>query len=202
MATQQFKPTVVPPREAAARSIGLGWKVRLLVAGIAIFVAFLGSQWKLIDKYFPKLNEILHAGSVTSQDDVAYLMGHLRQDLQTLGDPCTDDMTFHQCRDRMIANKPVVEDLNLRVTKMDEAWASELKENTVPESCRAEMGKILTTYKYFVQTENAKVAMLEAMNTDDAEKSLMQRYNGISGEDDSAWGAIRNLRKTDACKGY
>jgi hypothetical protein len=205
VAIQQFKTTPTQPKDPranAAVSVGLGWKTRVIAIGIGLLVALLGSQWKMVDKYFPKLNELLHAGSVSSEDDVAYLMGHLKQDLQTLGDPCGDDMNFHQCRDRMIANKPLVEDLNLRVSKMDEAWTAELKDRSVPEACQAEMGKILTAYKNFVSTENQKLGLLDAMDSVDTEKSLMQRYNEVSGQDDAAWGAIRSLRKTDACRGY
>jgi hypothetical protein len=200
---EQFNQAPAQPKPPKAkRAHSTFWKVRLIALFVGLGWACLAANWKTVDKYFPQLNQVLHAGTPTSEDDVQYLMGHLNEDLKTLGDPCTEDMTFRQCRARIIANKPVVEDLNLRVTKLDEAWTTELKENTVPQSCQAEMGKTLTAYKYFVQTENSEVSMLESMNTDEAEKNLMQRYNGISGEDDAAWGVIRDMRKTDACKGY
>jgi hypothetical protein len=180
----------------------LNWRLRLVAIALGLFAVLLDAEWKTIDKYFPKLNEVLHAGYPTSEGDGDYLMAHLQQDMQTLSDPCTDDMTFEQCRARMIANKPVVGDFIQRVTKLDRAWAAEVRAGNVSEACQAEMNEFLAAYKEFVTTERDVLGVLESMNTEDTTKSLMATYNGAEGRDTAAWQAIRRLKRNSACNGY
>ena len=203
MGTQPTNPTTARPQASKAKfRLSFGWKLRLTAIALGLIAAFLDAQWKTIDKYFPKLNEVLHAGAPTSKTDVQYLMAHLQDDLQKWSDPCTDDMTFEQCRARMISYKPVLQDLNLRVNQMSEAWDDEVKESNVPAACQAEMNHFVATYKNFVSVGNEKMGLLESMDSPEATKTLMIRYNGISGREDTAWQAYRQLRKTHACDGY
>jgi hypothetical protein len=202
MKTERGSPTIKRPEKEAAGRFHFGWKFRLVAVGIALILTFLDTQWKMIDRYFPRLNEVLHAGSVSSKGDVGYLMGHLRQDMQTLSDPCTDDMIFRECRARMISNKPTVEDFNLRVVKLDEAWIHEIRELSVPQVCQDEMDQILRAYKDYASTENDMLGLLESMDSEEATKRLMPNYNGASGKDNAAWSAVRRLRKSAACLEY
>jgi hypothetical protein len=202
VAIDQFNTVKAQPKAPKAKGgIGAYWKLRLLAMAVGLVWALLNMNWKTIDKYFPKLNAVLHAGTPTSQEDVRYLMGHLKQDMDKWSDSCTDDMTFGQCRASLLSNKPVLEDLKLRVSKMDEAWTNELKGSPVPEACQAEMSEIITTYKNYVGIEDNIVALLESMNTPDATSTLMVRYNGLSSQENVAWQAFRKLKKDD-CKGY
>ena len=120
VATGQVRTTPAQLKDQKTRSwFTLKWQIRLVAVGFGLLTAFLDMEWKTVDKYFPKLNKVLHAGFPTTDGDVDYLIGHQQKDLQTLGDPCTDDMTFEQCRVRIIANKPVLEDFSQQVSKMD-----------------------------------------------------------------------------------
>src|ERR1700744_387022 len=116
VATGQFGMTPAQLKDRKTRAwFTLNLQIRLVGIGLGLVAAFLDLEWKTIDKYFPKLNKVLHAGFPTTNGDVDYLIGHLQKDLQTLGDPCTDEMTFEQCRARIIANQPVLEDYSQQV---------------------------------------------------------------------------------------
>ena len=63
--------------------MGLRWKIRLGLIAIGVVWAILDSEWKTIDEYFPKLNEVIHSGTPTSEGDMDYLEGRLQQDMQS-----------------------------------------------------------------------------------------------------------------------
>ena len=204
MATPKLSPT--PSKFDAAKGtqrLGFryGWKIRIIGLVIGLTWAVLDLEWKTIDKYFPKLNDYIHFGTATSHGDIDFLMGRLNQDMKQWSEACNENMTFEQCRAATLANKPVLEDLKLRVNKMEAAWNNELKENNVPQGCQAEMNEVVTTYKNYVKIENDIVAMLESMNTPESSKTLMVQYNGLSSKENEVWQDFRKLKK-GACKGY
>lgn len=72
-------------------------------------------------------------------------------------------MEFQECRTRLIANKPMLDDLSMRVTAMDDGWVKELGERSVPADCQTEMHQILTAYKDYVRVERNILALLESI---------------------------------------
>jgi hypothetical protein len=201
VATGQVRTTPARLKDPKTRGrFTFNWQIRLVAIGFGLLAAFLDMEWKTVDKYFPKLNKVLHAGFPTTHGDVDYLIGHLQKDLQTLGDPCTDDMTFEQCGARIIANKSVLEDYSQQVSKLDRAWAAEARREPVPEACQVEMNQILAAYKEFDTTERDVLGVLESMDSEEATKRLMPTHNAAEGRDIAAWQAIRRLRKSGACK--
>ena len=199
MATGQVSPAQLKDRKTRGR-FTFNWQIRLVAIGFGLLAAFLDMEWKTVDKYFPKLNKVLHAGFPTTNGDVDYMIGHLQKDLQTLGDHCTDDMTFDQCRARIIANKSVLEDYSQQVSKLDRAWTAEARREAVPEACQVEMNQILAAYKEFDTTEKDVLGVLETMDSEEATKRLMPTHNAAEGRDIAAWQAIRRIRKSGACK--
>lgn len=201
-ATDATTPSAPPVTyQAAKRNSGWGWKVRVAVIGMAVVWGILGSQWKAIDKYFPKLNEYIHSGTPTSEGDVDYLMAHLRQDMAQWGQTCPEKIGFQECRTRLISNKPVLSDLNARVTALDDAWSKELSERTVSKECQARMNQLLTGYKDYVRAENNIVALIEPISGK-VEDSNLQPLNAAFGQEDKALNELHNVKASNACDSY
>jgi len=181
--------------------IGVRWKIRLAVIGIGILWAILDSQWKTIDKYFPKVNEYIHSGTPTSEGDVDYLIAHLKQDMEKWGQTCPEGIGFQECSTRLIRNKPVLADLNMRVTAWNDAWVKELGEKTVSHECQAHMNQILTAYKDYVRAESNIVGLVEPMKGE-MDKSKAQALNAAFENENKALSELQNLKASKVCDGY
>lgn len=195
--TPPAQPYIPPPKGG----IGLRWKIRLVLIGIGVIWAILDSEWKTIDKYFPKLNEYIHSGTPTSEGDVDYLSAHLQQDMEKWAQTCPEKIGFKECRTRLIANKPVLADLRMRVTALNDAWVKELGERTVPNDCRTQMNEMLTAYRDYVRVEGNIVALLEPMG-DQVDQSKAQLLNAAFDEENKAVAELQNLKSSHACDGY
>jgi hypothetical protein len=161
----------------------------------------LDSEWKTIDKYFPKLNEYIHSGTPTSEGDVDYLMAHLQQDREKWGQTCPEKIGFKECRTRLIANKPVLADLRMRVTALNDAWGKELGERTVSQECQTQMNQVLTAYKDYVRVESNIVAFMEPMDGK-VEQAKLQPLNLAFDQENKAVNELQNLKASHACDAY
>jgi len=181
--------------------IGLRWKIRLALIGIGVVCAILDSEWKAIDKYFPKLNEYVHSGTPTSEGDVDYLMAHLQQDMEKWAQTCPEKIGFQECRARLMANKPVLADLTMRVTALNDAWVKELGERTVSNDCQTQMNQMLTAYKDYVRVESNIVALVEPMGGK-VEQSKLQPLNTAFDQENKAVNELQNLKASRVCDAY
>jgi hypothetical protein len=198
----QYIPPAKPEAPKKTGGISLMWKIRLGLIGIGIVFAILDENWKTIDKYFPKLNEVIHSGTPTSTGDMDYLGGRLQQDVEKWSEGCPEKMGFQECRSRIIANKPALDDLQLRVTAMNDAWVKEKSERSVPAQCQTEMDQLVAAYKDYVRVEGGILALLESMNSPDAVKKLQPRFSEMSDQEDAALNALHHVKLGNACDGY
>jgi hypothetical protein len=197
----EYTPPAQPYIPKPKGGISLYWKIRLGFIGIVIIVGILDNEWKTIDKYFPKLNEYIHAGTPTSEGDVDYLSAHLQQDMEKWAQTCPEKIGFKECRTRLIANKPVLTDLSMRVTALNDAWVKELGERTVPNDCRIQMNQMLVAYKDYVRVEGTIVALVEPMG-DKVDQSKVQPLNAAFDKENKAVDELQNLKSSHACDGY
>jgi hypothetical protein len=199
----QYTPPAQPEAPQKTKGgIGLRWKIRLAILGLGVIWAILDSQWKTIDKYSPKLNEVLHSGTPTSEGDIDYLMGHLMEDMQKWSNTCPGQMEFQECRTRLIAKKSVLADMKMRVSSLNDVWVKESGERTVPAKCQSEMNQLLKAYKDYVTAEGEILALVESMDTEAATQKLRARFREASARDDTALDEIHNLKMSNACDGY
>ena len=196
-----YTPPAQPDIPKPKGGIGLRWKIRLGLIGIGVIWAILDSEWKTIDKYFPKLNEYVHSGTPTSEGDVDYLMAHLQQDMDKWAQVCPEKIGFQECRTRLIANKPVLADMSTRVTALNDAWVKELGERTVPNNCQTQMNQMLTAYKDYVRVESSIVALVEPMEGK-VEPSKLQPLNVAFDQENKAVNELQNLKASHVCDAY
>jgi len=197
----EYTPPAQPYVPKAKGGISLRWKIRLGLLGIGVIWAILDSEWKTIDKYFPKLNEYIHSGTARSEGDVDYLMAHLQQDMEKWGHTCPEKIGFKECRTRLIANKPVLADLRMRVTALNDAWVKELGERTVSQECQKQMNQMLTAYKDYVRVESNIVALMEPMDGK-VEQAKLQPLNVAFDQENKAVNELQNLKASHACDAY
>ena len=198
----RYTPPAQPEVSKPKGGMGLHWKIRLAILGLGVIWAILDSQWKTIDKYFPKLNEVLHSGTPTSEGDIDYLTGHLSEDMKKWSGTCSENTGFQECRTRLMANKPVLADMKMRVGALNDAWVKELGERTVPAKCQTEMSQMLKAYKDYVGVEGEIVTLVEAMDSEEAQHKLQPRFSEASDREDTALNELRSLRTSNACDGY
>jgi hypothetical protein len=197
----EYTPPAQPDIPKPKSGIGLGWKIRLGLIGIGVIWAVLDSEWKTVDKYFPKLNEYIHSGTPTSEGDVDYLSAHLQQDMEKWGQTCTEKISFQECRTRLIANKPILADLSVRVTALNEVWVKEVRERTVSQECQTQMNHILTAYKDYVRVETRIVALIEPIEGK-VEDSKLPPLNAALDEENKALSELQNLKAPHVCDAY
>jgi hypothetical protein len=197
----EYTPPAQPHIPKPTGGISLRWKIRLILIGIGVVWAILDSEWKTIDKYFPKVNEYIHSGTPTSEGDVDYLMAHLQQDMEKWEQTCPEKIGFRECRTRLIANKAVLSDLNMRVTALNDAWEKELGERSVSGECQAQMNQMLTAYKDYVRVESHIVALIEPMG-DKVEQAKLQPLNAAFDEENKAMSELQNLKSSHVCDAY
>jgi hypothetical protein len=197
----EYTPPAQPYIPKPTGGISLRWKIRLALIGIGVVWAILDSEWKTIDKYFPKLNEYIHSGTPTSEGDVDYLLAHLQEDMEKWGRTCPEKIGFQECRTRLIANKPVLSDLNMRVTALNDAWVKELGERTISQECQVQMNQMLTAYKDYVRAESNIVALVEPMEGK-VDESKLKPLNTAFDQENKAMNELQNLRSSHACDAY
>jgi hypothetical protein len=197
----EYTPPGQPDIPKPKGGIGLRWKIRLGLIGIGVIWAILDSEWKTIDKYFPKLNEYVHSGTPTSEGDVDYLMAHLQQDMEKWAQVCPEKIGFQECRTRLIANKYVLADMSTRVTALNDAWVKELGERTVPNNCQTQMNQMLTAYKDYVRVESSIVALVEPMEGK-VEPSKLQPLNLAFDQENKAVNELQNTKASHVCDAY
>jgi hypothetical protein len=128
-------------------------------------------------------------------------MAHLQQDIEKWGQTCPEKIGFQECRTRLIANKPVLADLSMRVTALNDAWAKELGERTVSQECQVRMNQMLTAYKDYVKAEMHIVALIEPMEGK-IEESKRQPLNTALDEENKATSELENLKASHVCDAY
>jgi hypothetical protein len=197
----EYTPPAQPYVPKPKGGISLGWKIRLGLIGVGVIWAILDSEWKTIDKYFPKLNEYIHSGTPTSEGDVDYLTAHLQKDMEKWSGVCPEKIDFQECRTRLIANKAVLADMSMRVTALNDAWVKELGERTVPTDCQTQMNQMLTAYKDYVRVESNIVALIEPMEGK-VEPSKLQPLNAAFDQENRAATELQNLKASHVCDAY
>jgi hypothetical protein len=198
----EYTPPATPEAPKNTGGISLMWKIRLGLIGAGVVFAILDGNWKTIDKYFPKLNEVIHSGPPTSEGDMDFLTGRLTEDMKTWSGTCTDKMDFQECRTRLVANKAVLDDLRMRVNALNDTWLKETSERTVPTQCQTAMKQLLTAYKEYVRVESSILALLESMDNSDAMKRLQPRFNEVSDQEDAALTLLHDAKMGNVCDGY
>lgn len=198
-------PTPPPPAAASAKGrFSWGWKIRLFAIGAGILVAVLDSQWKTIDKYFPQLNKVLHAGTPTSDADLDYNQEHLIQDAQKVLNACPENTPFKECRAGVLANQAALDDLHQRVQALSDAWVKETGERTVPADCKTAMNAVLNAYNQLLNAEDQEFSALRSINPD-SRQSLIDnqgRLDAIAAQEESALQVLRNNKTGQVCNGY
>ncbi len=198
----QYTPPATYEAPKKSSGIGVGWKIRLSIFGIAIIIGILDNQWKTIDKYFPALNKAIHSGTPTSEGDMDYLVGHLQQDEQTLSEGCTEKMKFQECRTHILANKPALDDLRQRVQALNDAWVKENSERSVPAECQTKMNRLVAALNQYVKVEGNFSILLQSMDSPEATRKLQPTLDEISGQEDAAVNALHEVKMGSACDGY
>ena len=128
-------------------------------------------------------------------------MGHLQQDMEKWGQTCPEKIGFKECRSRLITNKPVLADLNMRVTALNDAWVKELGERTVSRECQTQMTQVLTAYKDYVRVESNIVALMEGMDGK-VEQSKPQPLSVAFDQENKALNELQDLKASHACDAY
>jgi hypothetical protein len=196
----------VPPTtyQAPKKSgvIGRGWKVRLAILAVGGVFAILDAQWKTIDRYFPALNKALHSGTPTSEGDVDYLTGHMQQDEQRLSEGCPDEMKFPECRLRILAARPALEDLGQRVHTLRDAWEKERTERSVPTDCETKMNELLLALDRYLKIEDRTFEILQSMDSPETVKKFQPALGAVSGEEDVAVNVLHQVKMGNTCDGF
>lgn len=193
---------VPPPEPQKTGGMRVMWKIRLAVFAIAAVVGILDSQWKTIDKYFPAVNKLLHAGTPSSEGDLDYLFDHMHEDEQKISEVCKDKMAFEACRQNYIAAKPALADLNERQKALTDAWVKEKSERNPPATCVTKMEAHLQAYNQYLAAENRIFAVVEAMDTPEHKKEKQSEINEAAEQEQAAVDMLRKTNMGNECEGY
>jgi hypothetical protein len=182
--------------------IGLGWKIRLGIIGVAALFGFLESQWKTIDKYFPALNKTLHSGTPTSESDLDYVLAHMQQDEEKLSEECPDQTNFEKCRAHTLAKKPVLDDLKQQLQSYKDAWAKEMGEQTIPAACQTGMSGFFAAKTEYARVETEIISVVEAMDSKETMKKYLPKLDELSQEEQKAVEDLQAIHIGHTCDGY
>jgi hypothetical protein len=198
----QPTPYTPPPAQVTKTGGRIGWKIRLAIIGIAVVVGVLDSQWKTVDKYFPALNKLLHAGTPSSEGDMDYLIAHMQADEKTLSVACQEKMEFNECRLRLLAAKPALADLHDRVRGLSDAWVKEKSERTIPAACLKKMDEFLRVYDQYLAAKDKVFALLETMDTPEHINTTKASFGEAANREDVEAEALHQASVGNVCDGY
>jgi len=202
LSTQPGAPYTPPPDQPTKKSSRIAWKIRLAIIGIAVIVGVLDNQWKTVDKYFPALNKLLHAGTPSSEGDMDYLIAHMQADEKTLSEACPETMAFKDCRLRLLAAKPALADLHERVRGMTDAWVKEKSERTIPADCLKKMDEFLRVYDQYLAAKDKVFALLETMDTPEHINATKVSFGEAANREDVEVEALHQASVGNVCDGY
>lgn len=193
--------TVTKPKQS---KMGTVWKFRLGFFAIAGLFALVSSQWKIVDKYFPALNRVIHSGTPSTNDDIEYHAGLLEQDEEKLNSACKDEMDFTQCRSAVLAAKPALDGMHQHFQALVEGWEHEKGERTVPTACQQKMTQHITAYRSYLAVEDRYLAFLQSIDPSAKEgiKAAVPYLSQIGTEEDAALKALRESDTSSVCAGY
>lgn len=177
----------------------------LIVGGTG---AILSNYWKTLDRYFPRLNELIHS-DVSDQNDINYELYKLKQSEHAYNGGiaiCDDSKTsLASCRSAFLASEPALVDIGARIDKLDSAWQKEVTQRTMPEVCRQAGSREYGGLKEYAFEEQRVMAVMKAVdpNSPPSVAKMREQLTGIDPAEEAAIAAVTHFPPwPKECAGY
>lgn len=167
---------------------------------------------KMLEKYAPKFNAYLHSGTPTTEADIDYRTDHLLKAFEAYGSlvgaACPEKASFKQCRAQMLNARPALDDMGIQYKAMENAWATEKRERSIPDSCKIPMDQYFSSIDGYWTTEDRALKIFASIDPDskDSIRTALPQLQQIQAQED---GATEKLQKAaqgvsagSPCKDY
>jgi hypothetical protein len=111
-------------------------------------------------------------------------------------------MAFKECRERILAAKPALDDLHERVQGLNAAWSKETSERSVPTECRTKMADFLLAYDQYLTAEDKIFALLQSMDSPQRVRESKSSFDEAANQEDVAVNALHQAGVGNVCDGY
>jgi hypothetical protein len=177
-----------------------------IVVLIGIPGLVLSTQWKTVEKYFPKVNDFIHS-NVKDDNDVDYQSYKLRQALdayQKAQAVCdVKETTMAKCREAIIGGEPALEEISERASKLSEGFTNEERARSMPLECRTAGEALFRNYARYVLIEKQVIAQARRLDVKSAQSltEASSAFDQLAKAEDSALKGI-NTPWPKECSDY
>ncbi len=167
-----------------------------VIYGIAIWTVALAvilqNYPQFLERYSPRLNAYLHSGSPTSEADMDYRVDHFTQafaSYKTLLDKaCPEKATFKECRSKMLAVRPALDDMRNQYQALLAAWTAEESGRTIPDSCKLPMDRYFSAIERYWMIEDKNLTFIGSVDpeSDGNVRAAAPKLEELSAEENTA----------------
>lgn len=139
----------------------------LVWIGVGVFA--LQSAPRFLEKYSPALNASLHSGIPTTDADMDYRIDRLIKDMHSYNsmvDSIADNDSFKTRRSKLLAARPILEDIRNQYESMSAAWSAEKNDRSVPNDCEQPMEQYLSALNRWWSVEDRGLRVFRGIDPD------------------------------------
>jgi hypothetical protein len=165
-----------------------------------------------LEKYSPKLNAYLHSGTPTSEADMDYRVDRFSNSFtaynKLVNGACPEKVSFKECRSKLLAARPALDDMGQQYTALTAAWVAEKQQRTVPDSCKIPMDNYFAAINGYWTTEDKVLRLFASVNPDsqDSIRQAIPTLDTLTAGEDTTLTRLREKAKLisegEPCKGY